>query len=63
MQKQKKDTNIEKIIKTDCPYISPTLECLLDGFGTLNCLDPKFHEDCEVKERILKSRGKRFFSS
>lgn len=63
MEKRKKKDDIEKIIKSDCPYISPTLECLLDGFGSLNCLDPNFHENCEVKERILKSKEKRIFSS
>ncbi len=60
-KKKKPSTRLDRLMKTDCPYISPTLECMLDGFGNLNCLDPKFHENCEVKEKLLKS--KRIFSS
>ena len=62
-KRKKKKTNAEKIIKTDCPYISPTLECLLDGFGNLNCLDPEFHKNCGIKEKLLKPKEKRVFSS
>jgi hypothetical protein len=61
-KKKKPSTRkLDKIMKTECPYISPTLECMLGGFGNLNCLDPKFHENCEAKEKLLRS--KRIFSS
>ncbi len=29
-----------------CPYISPTLNCLSTGKGTIQCLDKRFHEKC-----------------
>jgi len=62
-RRKRKKNDIEKIIRRDCPYISPTLECLLDGFGSLNCLDPEFHKNCSIKEKLLKPKEKRIFSS
>lgn len=32
-----------------CPYLSTQLECFAGSFGTIRCLDHKFHSNCEFK--------------
>ena len=29
-----------------CPYISPLLNCMSTGEGTIHCLREEFHEKC-----------------
>ena len=36
-----------------CSYISPALECMIGGFGTLGCLNPKTHIECDIKKEKL----------
>ena len=56
MKKKKKPKHIEsrhwtKIEK--CPFISPILECLAGGEGHAGCTHPSFHENCEIKQRVI----------
>ena len=36
-----------------CKFLSPSLECMLGGIGTLSCFDPRIHEKCEIKQKKL----------
>ena len=42
---------VEGLAKKKCPYLSPVLECLAGGDGTVNCLMHDYHRDCDFKNK------------
>lgn len=40
-----------------CPYISPSLNCMSTGKGTVLCLDPGFHERCQHRHFADRRMG------
>jgi len=42
-----------------CPYLSTALECFAGSFGTIQCLDHKFHSCCEFKNAADNKSAKK----
>jgi hypothetical protein len=51
----KHDDIPQKFVK--CRYISPTLDCLAGGRGHAGCLDQRYHEFCEHREKAEHRMG------
>ena len=43
---------IESLSKRKCQYLSPVLECLVGGKGTVNCLMNNYHRQCKHKNNL-----------
>jgi hypothetical protein len=42
---------IDGTSRKKCMFLSQRLECLVGGFGNLECFDPAVHNRCEHKKR------------
>ncbi|MBI4019660.1 MAG: hypothetical protein HY364_05445 [Candidatus Aenigmarchaeota archaeon] len=41
---------VMKILQNRCEHLSPGVECNVGGFGSLQCLDQPFHNQCPFKQ-------------
>ncbi len=49
--------NLIAMAHQKCPYISPLLNCLSTGKGSVLCLDKNFHEQCSHRHFADKRMG------
>lgn len=47
----KRVEKVKRLSGGRCPHISPVLDCMTGGEGTLNCLDPIYHERCKFRPK------------
>ncbi len=47
------DMNTYPTRNIKCEFITQSLDCAAGAFGHIGCLDEKFHERCDSKQRLL----------